>query len=120
MTGEQPSCCSCRTQLGAMPPPAPPVPPHDAASSWRSATVEAMRPRVAVGIHLAGPAACIAAIAGQQHQRTIFYNSNNRNNFAACAYSIIIRILTTITYPGRIWPDLLDCKTYPWVGFCNS
>ena len=20
-------------------------------------------------------------------------------------------------YPGRIWPDLLDCKTRPWPGF---
>ena len=24
------------------------------------------------------------------------------------------------TYPGRIWPVLLDCKTEVWLGFCNS
>ena len=23
-------------------------------------------------------------------------------------------------YPGRIWPDLLDCKTRPWAGFCSN
>ena len=27
--------------------------------------------------------------------------------------------ICVLDYPGRIWPDLLDCKTCPWTGFCN-
>ena len=35
-------------------------------------------------------------------------------------YQTVTSSYASLPGPARIWPDLLDCKTEAWLGFCNS